>query len=136
MIFQDYAIKFFARAADRLAHSPPVPENIGEQDGVFFIGTVEELNGLLPQIAKRKELSDLGQRYPTAGNYAVRFVKNETPSQKAVDKQISSASAYSMLIIVADKAGAEKALDLLPNVVTYPRNLYSHFLVTHHKGDN
>jgi hypothetical protein len=136
MTFQAYAMKFFELASNKLDYSPPVPEKTGEHDSIFFIGTMKELNRLLPQLAKTRELSDLGQGYPLAGNFVVRFVKNETPSQKAGGKQVSSTPAYSMLIIVADKAGAKKALDLLPRVVTYPRNLYSQSLPAHHRKSN
>ena len=74
------------------------------------MGMLEELKLTAPWLASSHALSDLSNNYPQAGTYVVRHVNG------------------SLLIIVADKFAADKATRQLSSVITYPRELYSHFL--------
>ena len=80
----------------------------------------------MPELASHPDLADLDEGYPRAGDYAVRFVRKRQPPQKI--EQVAD-MPESMLVIVGDEAGADKALSNLLHVVTQPKSLYSHWIM-------
>ena len=87
---------------------------------MLFCGTRSELRGLLPKLAAHDGLADLDERYPRAGSYVVRVLREQGKEQPA-----------SLVIIGAGRAGVDKALGAMLNVLTCPKTQYSHWLVSH-----
>jgi len=124
------AVAFLKAAAGPLAFEKPEPADVVslEPYPVFFFGTLEELKSLLPALGMRTELADLSERYPAKGQYVIRFVRR-SPNPRLKEKLEDMPE--SLLILVADDAGAGKALELLPKVIRQPKFLYSHWLPEH-----
>jgi hypothetical protein len=130
------AVKFLKKAAAPLKFTRPEPVKIksGNKQAMFFFGTVAELRKLLPKRAKESGLADLNKDYPGKGQYVIRFVRpDRTKANNKMYKGKYAKPVYpeSLYIICADNAGAEKALNLLPRVVSQPDFLYSHWLKKH-----
>ncbi len=130
------AIEFLRKAAAPLQFIPPEKVRIkaGDKQAVFFFGTAEELWKLLPHRAGEKGLADIDMKYPARGQYVIRFVRPDRDkgnNRIYKGKYLNPPYPVSMYIICADKAGAEKALDLLPRVISQPDFLYSHWLKDH-----
>lgn len=94
--------------------TPPTPEPVKPADPVLFWGNLADFRALLPEAAASMA-ADLGEHYPDAGRYVMRFFgPAETPS---------------LAVIYGDAEGRAKALRLLPAMVSAPRNHYEHYLL-------
>ncbi len=91
---------------------------------LFFIGSLRELQSLVPKLAAHPDLADLDEGYPAAGEYAIRWLA-------APANATASPRGESLVIVCPDEPGVAKAVSILPRVVTQPRSQYSHWLVDH-----
>jgi len=130
MLLADKAAGFLVSAAGALEFRRPLPVKVDALNPypVFFVGSLQELRTLLPTLANHPDLSDLDDLYPRAGEYVLRFVRRKPDLKK---KESEEQMLESMLVIAPDEAGVEKALTVMLNVVTPPRSLYSHWLITY-----
>ena len=127
------AVAFLKRIAAPLALEEPKPERVDPKAPypAFFLGTLPELAAMFPVFASRPELADLSDKHPAKGTYAIRFVRRIPNLRK---KERAEDMPESMLILGGDDAGIAKAMALLPNVVTQPKSLYSHWILAHKPG--
>lgn len=91
---------------------------------VFFLGSLAELQELLPALADHPDLADLSEHYPLPDQYAIRWLSDP-------DHAGDTEAPESLVIIAPDDAGIRKAAELFPQVITQPRALYSHWLPAH-----
>ena len=114
---------FFKSCAGPLVSSPPESASAKEERGIFFCGTLAQLFSTLPLLAKHPDLSDLSEEYPSSGNYVVRVITYPEDVKKNLPKSVT------ILLIGKDTVGVDKGLATLLRVRTYPKTLYSHWLV-------
>jgi hypothetical protein len=130
MAWADRACRFLAKAGGELKMNPVRPEKVDPKDpwGVFFLGTFAELKRLLPEMASQPDLRDLGENWPVAGSYVVRFVKKPVERKKG-ERPVEVPESW--VLLCGDEAGAAKAEAALLNVITPPKSQYSHWLLKH-----
>jgi hypothetical protein len=128
MVYAERAATFLLKAAGGLECAAPQIEDVDPKNPypVFFFGTLAELKKLLPALAEHPEMQDVNNDYPAKSNYIIRFLQKPADAKSKV---AAGRPAESMVILVADEEGAERAEVNLINIVTYPRTQYSHWLV-------
>jgi len=121
-------LKFLSEAASPLEFVAPAPAPVDPKAPypVFFCGSWNELQKLLPALASHPDLAGVDASYPAPGGYALRFLSK--PAKRAKD---APPSPVSLVLICPDEAAIDKALTNLSNVLTTPKTQYSHWLPGH-----
>ena len=77
MTQKETAMNFLKTISGQLVFTTPLSP-AGDNQNIFYIGTVAEMRELLPDLARHSALADLNDTYPAAGEYVIRVIRRSS----------------------------------------------------------